>query len=513
MSENTSVPSNATVLGPAIVEYFAIEGLYGYRTVSMCAEHAATILIAKNGSGKTTLLGALDAFLRCQFGRLNNLHFDRVVCQVAGESAPLVILASDIEHLMSVPDSPEFLSFCRRFGVEPVQLLDFIENEFDGSKSYGELEEDDVFKKVMAKADYNFHDAKKTCERLSEAMRGRVPAIDNARAVLRRVLEGAEVVYLPTYRRIEMSLGETVDDSRFARRKPSIQSRLGLSKRGLFSTDIQFGLNDISERLRDLNNRLLFSSNQGYREISAKIINDLLDGTFEREAPALQDRPDKEALALFFSRLKQGAGFAPHFDRVAIPDIDKIYNEGASSDTSNKFLNYFLSQLNSVILATRSIEALVENFVGHCNAYLSARDSSTEIHPGADSRSIDDKRLQIDRLSLQVSVVSVAANRVVPMDSLSSGEKQMISLFAKLYLYDGAKIVLIDEPELSLSIDWQRKILLDVIGAPTCTQLIAITHSPFVFDNDLEPYARGLTVKIDPVHQGAGEDDLFGEDV
>ena len=89
----------------------------------------------------------------------------------------------------------------------------------------------------------------------------------------------------------------------------------------------------------------------------------------------------------------------------------------------------------------------------------------------------------------------------------------MISLFAKLYLYDGAKIVLIDEPELSLSIDWQRKILLDVIGAPTCTQLIAITHSPFVFDNDLEPYARGLTVKIDPVHQGAGEDDLFGEDV
>jgi predicted ATP-dependent endonuclease of OLD family len=70
----------------------------------------------------------------------------------------------------------------------------------------------------------------------------------------------------------------------------------------------------------------------------------------------------------------------------------------------------------------------------------------------------------------------------------------MISLFAKMYLYPGRKIVLIDEPELSLSIDWQRDILVDVLSAPLCTQLIAITHSPFVFDNELDPFARALKV-------------------
>jgi len=70
----------------------------------------------------------------------------------------------------------------------------------------------------------------------------------------------------------------------------------------------------------------------------------------------------------------------------------------------------------------------------------------------------------------------------------------MISLFAKLFLYEKNKIVLIDEPELSLSIDWQRSILVDVITAPLCEQVIAITHSPFVFDNELEPFARSLTV-------------------
>jgi len=87
----------------------------------------------------------------------------------------------------------------------------------------------------------------------------------------------------------------------------------------------------------------------------------------------------------------------------------------------------------------------------------------------------------------------------------------MISLFARLYLYPKKKIFLIDEPELSLSLDWQRKILVDVINAPSCMQVIAITHSPFVFDNALEPFAKALqleVIKDSEVPFEADEDDL-----
>jgi predicted ATP-dependent endonuclease of OLD family len=87
----------------------------------------------------------------------------------------------------------------------------------------------------------------------------------------------------------------------------------------------------------------------------------------------------------------------------------------------------------------------------------------------------------------------------------------MISLFAKMFLYPRRKIVLIDEPELSLSIDWQRDILVDVLSAPLCSQLIAITHSPFVFDNELEPFARGLKLGravVEPHHEEDTEADL-----
>lgn len=107
------------------------------------------------------------------------------------------------------------------------------------------------------------------------------------------------------------------------------------------------------------------------------------------------------------------------------------------------------------------------------------------------------KKMIVDRTNLSVSVISLPADKEVPLDALSSGEKQMISLFARLYLYPGKKIVLIDEPELSLSIDWQRGILVDILLSPNCEQVVAITHSPFVFDNALDEYARPLCVSFD----------------
>jgi predicted ATPase len=52
--------------------------------------------------------------------------------------------------------------------------------------------------------------------------------------------------------------------------------------------------------------------------------------------------------------------------------------------------------------------------------------------------------------------------------------------------------VLIDEPELSLSVPWQRRFLKDIRNGGFCSGLIAVTHSPFIYDNDLKPYAHSL---------------------
>jgi predicted ATPase len=66
-------------------------------------------------------------------------------------------------------------------------------------------------------------------------------------------------------------------------------------------------------------------------------------------------------------------------------------------------------------------------------------------------------------------------------------------LFSHLYLRGhGIVLVIIDEPELSLSVTWQQQLLPDILETGKCGFLAAVTHSPFIFDNALDSYAVNL---------------------
>lgn len=65
---------------------------------------------------------------------------------------------------------------------------------------------------------------------------------------------------------------------------------------------------------------------------------------------------------------------------------------------------------------------------------------------------------------------------------LSAGEKQLLLIFFTVFLQDEQpSVLLLDEPEISLHIRWQHK-LIDTLRAlnPNC-QLIIATHSPSIF--------------------------------
>lgn len=88
-------------------------------------------------------------------------------------------------------------------------------------------------------------------------------------------------------------------------------------------------------------------------------------------------------------------------------------------------------------------------------------------------------------------------NEEVLLNQLSSGEKQIVSLFSKIYLEQSTNyVVLFDEPELSLSIFWQQKLLPDIMNSNKCSFLVTVTHSPFIYDNILSQYATGLNEYI-----------------
>ena len=69
----------------------------------------------------------------------------------------------------------------------------------------------------------------------------------------------------------------------------------------------------------------------------------------------------------------------------------------------------------------------------------------------------------------------------IDIQSLSSGEKQIITFFA--YLVFGLpttnqSIFIVDEPELSLHLNWQRKFVDSIVAINKNVQLIFATHAP-----------------------------------
>lgn len=76
-------------------------------------------------------------------------------------------------------------------------------------------------------------------------------------------------------------------------------------------------------------------------------------------------------------------------------------------------------------------------------------------------------------------------NQPIPLKLLSSGEKHMIALIGRVALSPEESAVFVaDEPELSLHLDWQRKILPSISRLSSQMQVIVATHSPAIIPDD-----------------------------
>ena len=75
-------------------------------------------------------------------------------------------------------------------------------------------------------------------------------------------------------------------------------------------------------------------------------------------------------------------------------------------------------------------------------------------------------------------------NNVIPLKYLSSGEKQLLIHLLKVFLSDKKPyIVLFDEPEISLHIEWQQQFIDAMLSLNPNIQIFISTHSPSIFGN------------------------------
>ena len=94
----------------------------------------------------------------------------------------------------------------------------------------------------------------------------------------------------------------------------------------------------------------------------------------------------------------------------------------------------------------------------------------------------------------------VSSGEVIPVDALSSGEKQILLILLRVFLMDSENsCVLLDEPENSLDISWQFELINILVKLNPNAQYFITTHSPSIFGDgwgDKIIYMEDVTTKV-----------------
>jgi predicted ATPase len=90
------------------------------------------------------------------------------------------------------------------------------------------------------------------------------------------------------------------------------------------------------------------------------------------------------------------------------------------------------------------------------------------------SQDFPNRSIKVNELTLGEGKESIAAT------SLSAGEKQLLSFLCYAAFY-GDYVFMVDEPELSLHLDWQRKLISSLTSLGASHQYFFVTHSPAIY--------------------------------
>lgn len=444
---------------------FTIKNLFGDRIVKIPFEDDVKILIGENGLGKTTALNILYYTLTNKFYKLKDFDFDSIELSFINKEK-ITIKKSDLLKFedvdLEVP-LPLLNQLSRNLNDNDIeQISDLIQKDFPYHMVLDKLEQalayTDLPRRYPRK--YIFQALKIICGFGDEN-----GDLKKAKNLLNSELKNTEILYFPTFRRIEEDL---------------INLGLENEKSSLNNRDvrlIQFGMLDVKQRIEDLKREIDNLSSKGLSKISSEILSQLIKGIPEIDNNAI-DNINKKDIDIILSRVGDA------LTKIDKEKIIQVISSKSAKEYDDKYLLFFLQKLITIYEDQRKIDNSIENFISICNKYLA----------------FSQKQIIYEASEVEFYLQSRNQKRVLFSDilsKLSSGEKQIISLFAKIYLSDyKSYIILFDEPELSLSIFWQKLLLPDIVDSNKCKLLLSVTHSPFIFDNKLENRAIGLNQYI-----------------
>lgn len=455
---------------------FFVRGLHGDLDLLVTIENDRLIVVGENGAGKSTLVNLIYHFITAQWHRLLEVRFSSISAVIGEREIEVTHEAleqwqEDRVHRIRRGIPPSLLRSLRMHDASSQQEL------FSGDET--------AITRLVAESGYPPSYVRRALAEVRSDRAEQSP-LELAAKYIKDTLPG-QVVYLPTYRRIEHDLQSIFRGIEVEAQLKKLRESVGQGRRkGGFVELVEFGMQDVQQTVDARIASLKESLRAGLSNLTGTYLRDVIRGVHTQA-------DIQSVLALEMNDLD---AILARLDEETLPEVDKQnllskvvgFREKGQVSQEDTVVIHFLTKLLELFQAQQREESVLAKFVETCNRYLVG------------------KRLFYDHLTYRLTIEGAARGRAseaksgfeegrqVPFKALSSGEKQIVSLFSHLYLSgrDGF-YVLIDEPELSLSVPWQRQFLPDILRTGLCSGLIAVTHSPFIWENDLEKCVHSMS--------------------
>lgn len=469
------------------ISEFAVIGLHGRLNVRVPIKDNKLVLIGVNGLGKSTFINIMYYFLSLQWRRLLEYQFSSISTKIGGRRFNISrdelehfymssysfiggrkysdALMSKLDVLRALDEFPQFISSQRPV---PKRTLESISRKINVSPS------------LLLRIRNDIVHQRNLFEEEDQAS----PISDMVAFLKNKMTE--QILFLPTYRRIEKDL-ETIfpelqeEITQYNERRYRIERESPKSYVEL----VQFGMEDVEKVTRRILVSLRETARTELNNLAGKYLRDVIrEEATEFDVKLIRDLDDN-SINKILDRVEERTLIEEDKDRLR-DVIERIIQHGEKGiSEADKYIAHFFTQLFIINSNLSEREEPVKKYVETCNAYFA------------------DKIIEYDEINYNIELYDkyeVQNQEPLQLSMLSSGEKQIVSLFSHIFLSDYSKyIIIIDEPELSLSVDWQERLLPDIVNSGKCSFLAAVTHSPFIFDNELDQFAVDMTECVERV--------------
>lgn len=442
------------------ISEFTIEDLWGYQTFKIPIKDNKLVLVGENGTGKSTVANLIFLLLAREWYKINDYDFKQI--SIVINEQELFISKTHLNNSIK--------SLIKSYDVLKQYFPESLEDNYKLKTNFFESINLDAFARIL-----NF-----SVEEKKEYFSSSFHLLDIDKKIGKIVKE--KKFYLPTYRRIEQDLKVIFPDFDSELYEKKISS---ISKRTDYVELVEFGMEDVEQTINSKMDNLKDSIRNRLENLTGTYLKDVINKVYQKVEVEELKNLDNETVESIFSRIDEK--FLPEKEKKELQNmLDKIKNEGEIEE-DQKVTAHFLIKLLKWHKQQQEQEQYIRSFINVCNNYLVG------------------KQLRYDNINLRIYITldrqniknennQKSENKEIDLKMLSSGEKQIVSLFSHLYLSDTSDyFVIIDEPELSLSVPWQKRFLPDILHSGRCNGLIAVTHSPFIFDNELDSYTHSLT--------------------